>query len=270
MAAVNVDRGIRKMDSLINFRDVGGLPIVDGRVMRTGILYRSNEPHKLKLKDLNKFNGLNLKLICDLRTPNERRTRLPRFVESSTRTVNIPFYQNDEDYTRFQIFKQILSTVRTIDFHQIMRDFYRKVLFDSTDQIRAVMTLLAEQGGAPTLIHCASGKDRTGMIVALLQLLAGVPRNEVMTDYMLSNPLNESETDRAIRYLRIFTCFRLSRERLLPLLEVRHEYLEEVLDELFAKYGTIESYLVQACGVDERTIEVLRESLVSDEREAHE
>lgn len=262
MAAVSVNRGIRKMDSLINFRDIGGLPIADGRVMRTGIMYRSNEPHKLKLKDLDKFNGLNLKLICDLRTPNERKARLPRFVESSTTTVNVPFYQNDEDYTRFQIFKQMLGTIRTIDFHQFMRVFYRRVLFESTDQMRTVITLLAEQEGAPTLIHCASGKDRTGIIVALVQLLAGVPRDEVVADYLLSNPLNESETERAIKYIRLVTCFRISRARLLPLLEVRSEYLEEVLDELLSSYGTVEEYLVQACGVEERTIEALRGSLV--------
>jgi hypothetical protein len=115
--------------------------------------------------------------------------------------MNIPYYQNDEDYTRFQIFRQLLRVVRTVDFHQMMRDFYRKVLFESTDQIRAVMTILAEQDGAPTLIHCASGKDRTGIIVAILQLLAGVPRNEVLSHYLLSNPLNESETERAIRLL---------------------------------------------------------------------
>ncbi|MBD3917574.1 tyrosine-protein phosphatase [Paenibacillus sp. PR3] len=251
------------MGSLINFRDIGGLPVTDGRVMKTGIVYRSNEPHKLSLKDLDKFNGLNLKLICDLRTPNERKSRLPRFVESGkTMTVNVPFYQNDEDFTRFQIYRQIMSNIRTVDFYQIMKDFYRKVLFESTDQIRNVLTLLAEQEAAPTLIHCASGKDRTGMIVAIVQLIAGVPRKEVVSDYLLSNPLNKSETERAIRLLRLLSGFRISRERLLPLLEVRSEYLEEVLDELLAQYGSIEGYLIQACGVDEQTILVLREKFI--------
>ncbi|WP_318152548.1 tyrosine-protein phosphatase [Paenibacillus terricola] len=263
MAAVHVGRGIGKMGSLINFRDIGGLPVTDGRVMKTGIVYRSNEPHKLSLKDLDKFNGLNLKLICDLRTPNERKSRLPRFVESGkTMTVNVPFYQNDEDFTRFQIYRQIMSNIRTVDFYQIMKDFYRKVLFESTDQIRNVLTLLAEQEAAPTLIHCASGKDRTGMIVAIVQLIAGVPRKEVVSDYLLSNPLNKSETERAIRLLRLLSGFRISRERLLPLLEVRSEYLEEVLDELLAQYGSIEGYLIQACGVDEQTILVLREKFI--------
>ncbi|GMK38655.1 protein-tyrosine-phosphatase [Paenibacillus sp. CCS19] len=261
--AVQVNRSIRKMESLINFRDIGGLPTADGRLTRTGIMYRSNEPHKLKLKDLDKFNGLDLKLICDLRTPNERKARLPRFVESGkTMTVNVPFYQNDEDYTRFQIYRQIMSQIRTVDFHQFMRDFYRKVLFESTNQIRDVMTLLAEQGSAPMLIHCASGKDRTGIIAAIVQLVTGVPRREVVSDYLLSNPLNKSETDRAIRMLRFLSGFRISRERLLPLLEVRSEYLEEVLDELFARYGSIDAYLMQACQVEEQTIRVLRERFV--------
>jgi protein-tyrosine phosphatase len=57
VAAIKVNRGIRKMDSLINFRDIGGLPTADGRVMRTGVMYRSNELHKLKLKDLDNLMG---------------------------------------------------------------------------------------------------------------------------------------------------------------------------------------------------------------------
>jgi Protein tyrosine/serine phosphatase len=262
-AVTHVDRGIRKMGSLINFRDIGGLPTTNGRVMKTGVVYRSNEPHKLSLKDLDKFNGLNLKLICDLRTPNERKSRLPRFVDSGkTLTVNLPFYQNDADLTRFQIYKRMMSSIRTADYNQFMKDFYRKVLFESKDQVRNVLTLLAEQDAVPALIHCASGKDRTGMIAAIVQLIAGVPRAEVVSDYLLSNPLNKRETERAIRMLRLLSGFRISRERLLPLLEVRSEYLEEVLDEMLVQYGSIEAYLMHACGVEKRTIRVLRERFI--------
>jgi len=256
-------RGIRKFESLVNFRDIGGLTTADGRRMRTGFLFRSDEPSKLNVRDIDRFKRLSLKLICDLRTPNERRSRIARFVDArSTEIVNVPFYQNDEDYTRFEIYKQLMKTVRTVDFYQMMLDFYRKVVFHSTGQVRTIMTLLADKGDAPALIHCASGKDRTGMIAALIQLLAGVPRHAVVQDYLLSNALNKDKTEQAVKWLRTFTLFRLSRQRIMPLLEVRREFLEEALDELFRRHESVENYFIQACGVEETKLERFKASLV--------
>ncbi len=233
--------------------------------MRTGLLFRSDEPFKLTVSDIERFNRLQFKLICDLRTPNERRPRLARFVdERSTEIVNVPFYQNqnDEDSTRLQLFWLMMREARTVDFYQMMMEFYQKVIFRSTDQIRTIVTLLADTEDAPSLIHCASGKDRTGMIAALIQLLAGVPRHTVMADYLLSNALNTDKTEQLFKFVRRFTLYRITRERIMPLLEVQREFLDEALDELFRRYDSVENYLVQACGVNETTLERFKASLV--------
>lgn len=256
------NRGIRYFEKLGNFRDIGGLATQDGRMMRTGVLFRSDEPSILKLKDWDKFSELKFKLICDLRTPNERKSKIIRISDSRvTRIINVPIYQNDHDYTGFEFFKLMMTSARTIDFYPMMKQFYRRIVFESTDQIRTIFTMISEEAEGPVLIHCTGGKDRTGIVAAFIQLLVGIPRQEVVSDYLLSNTLNEYRMAQLTRLLRFMSLFRLSKERLKPLLDVRREYLEEVLDELYRQYGTIDAYLADACGIQEQTIKRFKDNL---------
>ncbi|WP_242069462.1 tyrosine-protein phosphatase [Paenibacillus dendritiformis] len=254
---------VKPFKKITNFRDIGGLPTEDGRVMKTGILFRSGEPSRLTAHDLEKLNALNLKLICDLRTPNERKSRImPTHQNRTIRVVNIPISQHEEDYTRFAFFMMMMKSAKTIDLEKMMKDFYRRIAFESMPQIREVITLFGAENDVPALIHCADGKDRTGVIVALIQLLAGVPRDAVMADYMLSNSLTEARMKRAAAFLRYTSLFRLTHERLKPLLQVRRDYLEEVLDELICQYGSVEAYLNEGCGISEYSLHKMKDLLL--------
>lgn len=265
MNHLHADRriAVKHFEKITNFRDIGGLQTQDGRMMKKGILFRSGEPSRLTAKDLEKLAAFNLKLICDLRTPNERKSRVMPTKQSRTiRIVNIPIYQHEEDYTRFEFFMLMMKTAKTIDFEKMMKDFYRRIAFESMPQIRQVITLLCEGTDIPALIHCAGGKDRTGVIAALIQLLAGVPRDTVTADYMISNSLTEARMKRAAAFLRYTSLFRLTHDRLKPLLEVRRDFLEDVLDEILSKYGSIEAYLIEGCGISEHSLHKLKEFLL--------
>lgn len=254
---------VKPFEKITNFRDIGGLPTEDGRVMKRGILFRSGEPSRLIAEDLEKLHALNLKLICDLRTPNECKSRImPTHQNRTIRVVNIPISQHEEDYTRFEFFMLMMKSAKTIDFEKMMKDFYRRIAFESMPQIRDVITLLGEEKNVPALIHCAGGKDRTGVMVALIQLLAGVARDTVMADYMLSNSLTEARMKRAAAFLRYTSLFRLTHDRLKPLLEVRPDYLEDVLDELLSQYGSVEAYLIEGCGISEHSLHKVKELLL--------
>ncbi|MBH5316424.1 tyrosine-protein phosphatase [Paenibacillus sp. GSMTC-2017] len=263
--AINaVHRGERQFINIGNFRDIGGLPTSDGRMMRTGILFRSDEPSQLTVQEMEKFQTLKLKKIYDLRTPNERASKLFRILNSQRpQIINVPIQQNEKDYTRFQYFKLLMTSARTIDLNTMMKDFYRKIAFQCTDQIKEIIVQLADEDELPALIHCTSGKDRTGMLAALIQLLVGVPYSIVMEDYLFSNELNQSRADQQAKLIRKMSLFRLSKDRLKPLLEVRRDYLEDILEEILSKYGTIENYLIKACGISEKTLQNLRDKLIT-------
>ncbi len=79
------------LDGSFNFRDAGGLETRDGRRMKPGILYRSDELSRLSDGDLERLGGLGLRSICDLRAPGERRRRPDRLPPGGVRPVHVPF-----------------------------------------------------------------------------------------------------------------------------------------------------------------------------------
>ncbi|OAB44860.1 tyrosine-protein phosphatase [Paenibacillus antarcticus] len=257
-------RGIVKhFEKIDNFRDIGGLKNQDGRTIKTGILFRSEDPSKCSRTDLDELQQFNFKLICDLRGPNERKSKVVQLNDNyNVHSINVPIQQNDQDYTQFEFFKLMMRTARVIDFETMMKDFYHRIAFESMSQIRDVITLLSERENMPALIHCTGGKDRTGMMVALIQLLVGVRREDVLEDYLLSNILTGVRMKKAATFIRYMSLFQISNERLKPLLEVRRDYLEDALAEIFNQYETIEAYLTHACGISEVSLEKLRELLL--------
>jgi protein-tyrosine phosphatase len=105
---------------------------------------------------------------------------------------------------------------------------------------------LSDQSNLPALIHCTGGKDRTGFISALIQLLAGVPYETLIDDYLFSNQLIAVPMKKKERLIQWMSLFRVPSERIKPILEVRREYLEEAYNKIINQYGDVESYLCLA------------------------
>ena len=251
------------LDGAFNFRDAGGLEIRDGRSMRSGVLYRSDELSRLSDRDLERLGHLGLRSVCDVRTPNERKSKPDRLPpDHGLHTVNIPIYPNGREVNRWQFFWWLTTNSRELDFEAQIREGYRYFAFECGEQIRRILTLISDERHLPAVIHCTAGKDRTGYIVALIQLLAGVPRGTVVEDYLETNRLIAPHVGRYLRFLRWMSLFTISSERLQPVLEVRREYLDEILDEVLARHGSVEAYLVDACGLERPELESLKRLLV--------
>ncbi len=251
------------LDGAFGFRDIGGLETSDGRSTRTGVLFRSGELSRLSVRDTERLKGLGIKTVCDLRTPNERKSKHDR-LPAGVRLVQTPFYPNGGDVNRWQFFWLLSTKSRTLDFEAQIRQAYRRFAFESTAQIRRILTSVSEERELPAVLHCTAGKDRTGYVVALIQLLAGVPRDAVVADYLETNRWFAPHAGRYRKFLRWMSLFTISPERFQPLLEVRREYLEETLDEVLARHGSIEDYLTDGCGVDRSTMERLKRLLIEE------
>ncbi len=252
------DRSI-KFEKAFNFRDMGGFETEDGRTMKRGVLFRSDELSQLSFRDQKTLRQLDLKLICDLRTPNERKRKLDRISGNhGIRIVSIPVYPHREDFSRQKFIHYLNSRSGDRDFENLIKGYYHRFAFEQTSQLNEIVTLLSDGKNLPALIHCSVGKDRTGLISALIQLFAAVPRSMVLEDYLLSNVFIENRTKAMIRFLRFMSLFRLTAAQLKPMLEVRGKYLDEILDEIFNTYSTVEEYFVKACGINREAIQKLR------------
>jgi protein-tyrosine phosphatase len=217
------------------------------------MLFRSGALHKLTDEDNKKLNQLNIKLICDLRTPRERKGKLDKLTKNTnTRIVNTPIYHLENKIDPGRIGKLIwfiTTAIKKFDYIQFMKEYYSRIALNHLSEISKVITLLADQNNIPALIHCSGGKDRTGWLSAVLQLLSGMSIDLVYEDFLCTNKHLNIKMYSSKTSMLLFKLINKHVHNLQPLIEVRIEYLQFALDLVFLKYGTIEQYLHKGCKI---------------------
>ena len=167
------------LDLMFNMRDLGGLPTLDGRQVRSGRLFRADDPHLCTDDDAAALARLGIESVIDLRTPPEvdqRGTR--RWDELDARRHALPLW------------REVPAIEHDFKYHDpgLTAALYEDMHEDNLEAHPGLWKALAEattQG--PTVIHCASGRDRTGIVVALLLSLLGVPEDLILEDYAMSS-----------------------------------------------------------------------------------
>jgi len=246
-------------EKLYNFRDVGGMETEDGHSVKSGVLFRSDDISRLTKKDLDTFSQYEFKLICDLRTSNERKSKLYEFPKSwGIELKHVPIYHESQDLSHREFFQLLVKGSKNLDFEEMIKDFYRCMIIERRQEIKEVITLIANYNKAPCLIHCTGGKDRTGLITALIQLYLNVPYDKVIDHYLVSNALVGPRMKKIENFIRMMSLYRVSSQQIKPLLIVSRDYLEDVLQEILKEFGTVENYFIKGCGIDKNSLNKLR------------
>lgn len=172
------------LEGACNCRDLGGLPTTDGRRTRPGVVYRSDALATLTPADQATLAGLGICAVYDLRT-REERVRAPNQLPASAPVQHafgfIP-RGNHEMFAGVNSGQWSPEVTRAAMLAQ-----YERLILDHTECLAGVYRGLLARAGAPAVIHCASGKDRTGIACAVLLLAVGVVREEVVEDYVISH-----------------------------------------------------------------------------------
>lgn len=167
------------IDGCFNFRDLGGYRTEDGRTVRWRRLYRSDQLHRISVAGSMTFRELGIVTVLDLRSRREveeGRWRPPP--GWSGRWVNIPLLAETPDW-------------RTADPEELAADdfvtnHYLHIATVGAAGLRDSVETLVQPGGLPAVFHCAAGKDRTGVLAALVLRLLGVRAEDIADDYALS------------------------------------------------------------------------------------
>jgi protein-tyrosine phosphatase len=254
-----------RLDAVENFRDYGDYNTASGRHLKPGQLYRSASHARASDADLAAIEALNLAVIVDLRRPGERER------EPSRRAAGFKGQVIVNDTGEAAGDDPWWTFVRSCDlsegaFRGYLMDYYRNAPFVErhVDLFSRYFRALAEAEG-PVLIHCAAGKDRTGVLAALTHHLVGVHQDDIVEDYLLTNnperiaaraPMvaeviaaetGRTPTDAAIR----------------AAIGVEAEYLAEAFAAIAAQHGGTDAYLERVLGVDAGLREALEARLLA-------
>jgi hypothetical protein len=166
-----------RMEGLDNVRDVGGLPLREGGTTRSGQLLRSANLRHVTPSDVaHLVDVFGLRLVLDLRTAREiDRDGATAVAAAGVETVALSFIPEDGS-----------ALPETGDDTDPLLRAYLGYLVDRTENVVEAVRLLGHPDAGPALVHCAAGKDRTGVLVALVLDAVGVERAAVVADYALS------------------------------------------------------------------------------------
>lgn len=253
---------------LPNFRDFGAWPAGDGQCIAPGRLFRCGHPGVVSDDARQALVAMGFSLIVDLRRPDERQRHpwgwqaqpAPQIIEMDTDGA-----QADGDAPHLSLLNGQLGSVEAVD--QAYRTLYQRMPFDPvyTTLFGRVLRAMAEPAVAPkasdrVLIHCTAGKDRTGVLAALILALLGVARQHILTDYRRSGdcPTLQARLPRLTRLIE-----RRSGQSPDPavarrILTVDAAWLAASFDSIEQQHGSVEHY-ARACGLSGPSLAALRQ-----------
>lgn len=238
---------------VVNFRDIGGLKTTEGKTVKWGKIFRSDNLSTLKDNEFKKFNALNIKTVYDLRTSSEitpKQDHLP----GNVKYVAFPIINDNGDLLSKMKSKVINGEVSEKQSHQMMLNLYKTSVTDNIllkDLIRKIT-----DSDAPVLYHCSAGKDRTGVITALLLSILKVDREIIINEYMLSNYYRKQKVKSMLRKAGVATIIkpRLQTKVIENFMSVDRDYINAVFDVIDNQYGGTDNFIANQLGItdDER------------------
>lgn len=248
-----------KFESLQNFRDYGGYPTRDGRAVARGKLFRSADYSEITPADVARLEALGVKFVVDLRRTNERAMFASRWPgEGGVRVVwhDIPGAEPEIASVKEYTAESVRNAMRMAYARYPYEERFIALFGD-------LFRGLAEEGG-PSIVHCAAGKDRTGVACALVLHALGVDRETIVADYEMSN----DTLDFATRVERVRARLQpqyggvLTDEVLTPMIQVERSYLEAGLARIEKEDGSLDGYIERRLGVTPRLREQMHAHLL--------
>ena len=236
------------LDGCLNFRDLGGYPTARSRRVRWRRLFRSDALHMLTAADVRRLrDALDIRDVIDLRSSAELRADGRGLLASEPIGFHhIPLFDGAAQ-------REVpAEPMNLADRYFLLAGFARAA-------IASVVQVLARSTGA-AVYHCAAGKDRTGVVSAVILGALGVDDGIIAADYAAT----QENLDAIVARLMGDEGYRTMLDALPPdTLHANPETMTELLDRMRRHYGSMQGYLT-AAGVDESTLSALESVLTED------
>ena len=252
---------LHAFEGLTNFRDFGGYRAGDRR-MAAGRFFRSANHALATDGDLARLRNMGIAAVVDLRRPQERERSPSRRWEGFAAQV----IENDDHDEGAESWDRFMAAwdMEPESYQQFLLRYYADAphLPRLIDLFTRYFDTLASSDGA-LVVHCAAGKDRTGLVVALTHMLAGVHHDDIVADYMLTNASGRFEQHGAAWRDAILQQFGRAPtlETMRVIMGVSPEFLERSLAVIEQRNGGVEGYLRDVLGVDVLKRELIEQRL---------
>ena len=234
------------LKSVFNTRDLGGMTANDGRMILPGQLIRSGELYHLSAEDAVILQEeYHLATVLDFRTEEEQRQKPDTVIDGVTYVKNPIFEESMLGITREMSPMDMLMQLGD-NPDAYMMSLYQKIVLDRNSQYyyaRFFQHLIDNEEGHAILWHCSVGKDRVGIGTMLLLYALGVPRGEIMDDYMRTNTCQSKELEYLCRLMESQNVPDSAIQKMRAVMSAKECYLQSAISTIESEYGSMEHYL---------------------------
>ena len=234
-----------------NFRDLGGYESANtGKSLRWGMIYRSAQIDSIPpCAARRELRNMGIRTIIDLRTPEEL-NNYPQ-IQKGFNVVHIPIATGNMEKVLQGIQE---GKIKGDTINRIVERMNRELVINYRDEYKKLFELLLDRNNYPAIIHCSSGKGRTGIASALVLATLGVNEDIIMQDYRLSN--DYFNIPKASKY-----AYKLpvnSQEAITTVYTAKEDFLNAAKEEIERTYSDIPTYLRKGLGLTAENIEKLQ------------
>ena len=225
-------------DGCLNVRDLGGHPTEDGGETQFGSIVRADSVSQLSPEGWKALVEYGIRTVIDLRGDHEREDDPPG--ELPVTVEHVPFMEASE--AEWEEIAKELEDLDELPVADATREAYAIFLERFKPNVGAAVRAVAEAPEGGVVVHCVGGKDRTGLLTALLLHVAGVPTDEIAADYALSEERLRPRHDAWLEAAET----EAERKRLERITQTPPQVIIGLFEELERRYGSIEGYLASA------------------------
>jgi len=246
------------MQSLFDFRDLGGYYTSKGQQTRWGKLYRSSSLSRATLEDAKVLSNLNIRTVIDLRTDNERHDAPSKFL--TAQTFNFPLRGNPINVYASNI---LSKKMKVGDVKIYAQDMFSFLLENNSDYFIKMFDILLDPDNYPVLVHCASGSDRSAVAASLILAALDIDLDQIVSDYLLTNDQTDfdsyfSNLSKENMYLQDPEI----QETFTALYRVHKGTITYSFDRLKKDYGTLDNYFNTILKLNAKKREKLKEIML--------